>query len=413
MFDFTKPELFSKERCWDTADWESPQTEMSSDTLLEDSPRQFRILIRVGFANTANLFMFYILAVTNILSSLILRLRYNRDMKRLLISCLIISALAFPQRVSATSNPLERPNNHFGVHILSEHDLDTAAEMINGNGGAWGYVTLVIREDERHLGRWNQVFRNMQKLKLIPIVRIATSNQNGVWKKPDIDQADDWALFLSQLPWPTQNRYVILFNEPNHAKEWGGEINPEEYAQIARKYWEQLKRASADFYVLPAALDLSAPNSDLTIEASIFWEKMHKADNLIFTIFDGWNSHSYPNPGFCGDPNDTGKTSIRGFEWETRHLSQYHLLSNLPIFITETGWGCQLPEQELVQFYKTAFEKIWQNPKIAAITPFILSYNQHPFENFSWIDKNGNKKAQYKLVSNLEKTKGRPLLAGE
>lgn len=329
-------------------------------------------------------------------------------MKQLITFCLILAALYFPQKTFAASDPLDRPNNRFGIHILSEHDLEAAAEMVNGNGGAWGYVTLVIREDERHLGRWNQVFRDMRRLKLIPIIRIATSNQDGIWKKPDRDQAEDWALFLNQLPWPTKNRYVILFNEPNHAKEWGGEVNPQEYTEISRQYWEQLKRASTDFFVLPAGLDVAAPDSGSTMSAARFWQKMYSADSLIFTIFDGYNSHSYPNPGFCGKPNDSGKTSIRSFEWEIDYLSKYHLLSDSPIFITETGWGCSLTEEKLTQFYKTAFENIWTNNKIVAITPFLLNYNQYPFKNFSWLREDGSKTEYYKLVENLQKIKGDP-----
>ena len=31
----------------------------------------------------------------------------------------------------------------------------------------------------------------------------------------------DFANFLNQLPWPVNNRYVIIYNEPNQENEWG------------------------------------------------------------------------------------------------------------------------------------------------------------------------------------------------
>ena len=65
-------------------------------------------------------------------------------------------------------------NNKFGIHVISEQDLEDAANLVNSNDGEWGYVTLVIREDEWDLKRWNEAMHKMAELKLIPIIRIAT-----------------------------------------------------------------------------------------------------------------------------------------------------------------------------------------------------------------------------------------------
>jgi len=331
-------------------------------------------------------------------------------MKRLLFLGCILVALTKPNTILATDNPLSRPNNYFGIHIINEHDIDAAAEMVNGSGGQWGYVTFVIREDERDIGRWSLVFEKLKQQKLIPIVRIATKSKNGIWLKPDINDAQEWANFLNKLPWPTQNRYVVLFNEPNHAKEWGGQINPDNYAKVARRFWEKFKRASVDFFILPAALDTAAKNSPQTKDAVDFWQEMYVSDNLIFTIFDGYNSHSYPNPGFCGNPTDSGRNSIRSFEWETSYLERYYLQSKTQIFITETGWGCNIAGTQISEFYKYAFENIWTDKRLVAVTPFLLNYTQTPFQKFSWIDTAGNKKPYYELVKNIQKIKGEPAI---
>jgi hypothetical protein len=316
-------------------------------------------------------------------------------------------SLFFGPRIANAQNNAPQANNRFGIHIIDEHDLEDAARLVNSSGGEWGYVTVVIREDERDINRWTNVFRKMSELKLIPIIRLATTMQpEGNWAKPSKDQAIPWVDFLNSLPWPTAERYVVLFNEPNHAKEWGGEITPEEYAGVSRHFWEEFKKANPDFSILPAALDLAAPNGKETMNATNYFERMFKADEFIFTIFDAWNSHSYPNPGFSGSPFDTGKMSIRGFEWELKHLSNYHLPSTTPVFITETGWK---NSERSGDYYKVAFEQIWTHPNIRAVTPFLLNYRQPPFDNFSWRDPVTNAfRPQYEAIQLIPKTAGSP-----
>jgi len=323
----------------------------------------------------------------------------------ILITLALFLTIAVPAQ--AITNPLEVPNNKFGIHIMNEHDLESAANLVNSSGGQWGYVTIVIREDEMDQTRW-QNFMNMAKEKrLIPIVRLATKIEEDHWQKPSPNKANDWATFLNSLTWPTLNRYVILFNEPNHATEWGGSISPEEYSSLARTYWEQLKRASDNFFVLPAALDLAAPNGPETIEAQTFYQRMFATDPLIFTIFDGLASHSYPNPHFCGVPGDTGQMSLRGFEWELETLQKYDLLPNSPVFITETGWSCPLSSEVLSSYYQEAFNSAWNNPRIVAITPFILDYDNLPFRPFSWLSQ-GKPLPLYSAVQSLPKNEGQP-----
>jgi hypothetical protein len=315
-----------------------------------------------------------------------------------------------PSAPSAIENPVNVPNNRFGIHITDESDLARASQIVNSSGGEWGYITFVIREDEMDVSRYNNFFDQLKTLNLIPIVRLATTQNSGTWNRPDIGKATKWADFLNKLQWPTKNRYVILFNEPNHAKEWGGSLNPAEYARISRRYWEELKKASPDFFVMPAALDLSAPNSPTTMDAVDYWQQMYESDDLIFTIFDGLNSHSYPNPGFCGSPSDTGRQSIQGYKWELRELAKYDIQPDTPIMITETGWAC--PSTDLINNYKKAFNEVWTDKNLIAVTPFLLSYQAKPFADFSWIDpRTGDFRSFVQSIIDISKTKGEPAVS--
>jgi hypothetical protein len=108
-------------------------------------------------------------------------------------------------------------NNKFGIHLAkpAEEDIEDANALVNGNGGSWGYVTLVMQEDDRNKGQWQGTFDKLRELKLIPIIRIATKPEGGNWRRPSKEDAEEWANFLDSLHWVVKERYVILFNEPN------------------------------------------------------------------------------------------------------------------------------------------------------------------------------------------------------
>jgi hypothetical protein len=317
----------------------------------------------------------------------------------------------------AINDPLRTQNNKFGIHIHDENDLSDAAALVNGNGGDWGYVTLVVRYDQRNLEEMQRTFNKMRKLHLIPIIRIATKPVGDSWAKGDLDQIDDWVSFLGNLSWVTENRYVIIGNEPNHATEWGGEVNPEEYSDYLLSFATALKKNSSDFYIMPAGFDASAPNTGPYMDEAIYLERMIKKNPTLFTVIDGWSSHSYPNPGFSGLVTDKGRGSIRTYEWELDILASYGVTKKLPIFITETGWihdmGGKNPKEdtqsEVSKQFVRAFEEVWSDDRIVAVTPFILNYTSPPFDSFSWKKVDGTFYDFYHAVSQISKLKGKPI----
>jgi hypothetical protein len=153
-------------------------------------------------------------------------------------------------------------NNKFGIHLAQPHleDLKKVAELVNSNGGDWGYVTLVIQENDRNSQKWQEIFDLLRKYHLIPIIRLATTPLGENWKRPNPSDAYSWASFLDSLNWVVKNRYVVLFNEPNHATEWGGAVDPKDYAKVAFAFAKTLKEKNPNFFVMLSGFDASAPH---------------------------------------------------------------------------------------------------------------------------------------------------------
>lgn len=229
---------------------------------------------------------------------------------------------------------------------------------------------------------------------MIPIVRLATEPEGDFWKRPYLGEEVDWANFLDSLNWPVKNRYVVVYNEPNHGQEWGGQADPIDYAKTLAATIDALKKKNPDFFVLNAGFDASTPQQPPRyIDELIFLQKMNETVPGIFDKLDGWVSHSYPNPNFSGSPKDRGRGSIRTFLWEEQVLHSLGVKKGLPIFITETGWkhaegityDPTFPTADTVAKYlKEAFETAWNDNRIVSVTPFLLDYQEPLFDHFSF-----------------------------
>ncbi|MCM8787959.1 MAG: hypothetical protein NC935_07925 [Candidatus Omnitrophica bacterium] len=304
-----------------------------------------------------------------------------------------------------------------GIHILETSEVEEAGRLVNSSGGDWGWVTIVLRDDDFDHKKWQKFMDDCRRLHLIPIIRVATHLENGVWLKPKAEELDKWVNFLNSLNWPVKQQVVAVFNEPNHSKEWGGEINPQEYSLILEKMITLFKKANENFVILNAGLDQAADGKNGTMKEELFLQKMFEFNKNIFNQLDGWASHSYPNHGFIGDPDDKGRGSIKGYEWELGWLKNHSLVKNWDVYLTETGWphsegetkeGPFFESKKISQFFIKAFDYWIKDNRVKAITPFVLNYPQPPFDHFSWLKSNGDKYDQYNEVLAMPKVKGQP-----
>lgn len=313
----------------------------------------------------------------------------------------------------AVEDPLSKPNNEMGIHILFPDELEAASKLVNSNGGAWGYVTIPIQIGDRDIDRWQAFMDACKKYYVIPLVRLATEPDplnTSVWRRPSDYDIIDFANFLDSLSWPTKNRYVILFNEVNRSDEWGGvPPSPTEYAEIVKYSYDVFKKRSENFYIILSGMDAAAPDDYIKYMSGFTYLEDLMKDPEIVASIDGFSSHSYPNPEFSDYPSETKKVSVSTY----RH--EYDLINKdsskkIPAFITETGWSDKtLPGSVISKYYTQTFNNIWNEDtdKIVAITPFLLNSIGGPFDNFSLL-KNGEEKVYYKTLADLPKEQGRP-----
>ncbi len=269
-----------------------------------------------------------------------------------------------------------------GVHILFSDELAQAARVV----GEGGYVVVPITPLAwQRLDKWQQFMREAKKMKVIPILRLTTFPQSdGSWQRPTLISAVDWPNFLSLLDWPSKEKLVIIFNEPNHAQEWGGQISPQGYARVLREYSVKFHTKDINFRVLPAAMDMAAARTKDTWPAYQYWQEVWRQLPDFYQLVDGWNSHAYPNPAFSAKPR-VGVNNVVSYHFELRWFEKfYHQKWDKPLFITETGWNQNRLHQNTLCSYLTKSWQMWSADKnLRVVSWFLLNGSPGPFASFS------------------------------
>lgn len=308
----------------------------------------------------------------------------------------------FALPAKAIYDPLSVLNNKFGIHILDTSEVERAAELVNSSGGSWGYVTIPIRANDRNLPKWTKFMEEAQRLHIIPILRIASfpvdppGGEASHWMAPNEYDLVDFANFLDELPWPIKNRYVVVYNEPNHEGEWGGFVYPQEYARVLDRAIDIFHQRGPDFFVISAGMDASS-------DPYSYYQRMLAAWPGVLNKADGLAFHAYGNPAFSAYPNIYSPVNVTSYRYELDFLRRLGVTEK-PIFITEAGW-------KNGGWLKFAFENVWREDKLIAVTPFLLDARTEPFVSFSFLDANGNFKSFAREVMVIPKTQGQPQIA--
>ncbi len=294
-----------------------------------------------------------------------------------------------------------------GMHVLHPGDMREAVGLLEAQNtddtDPWYYVTIPYSlKDAANRDEWQLYFDQAKQLRVIPIVRLVTEPDGNVWKEPTRADVVFQLDALSKLDWPTSKKRIIIFNEVNHAKEWGGRIDPAGYTRLLRFASQWARSIDNEFVILPAAMDLASTNGDATADAFSYWNAVFKEDPEIMSYIDAWNSHSYPNPAFSAPPTTRGQNSLLGYEHELKYLENQGVRV-LPVYITETGWEANwLTSRRLSAWYKYAVEEIWlPDDRIVAVTPFVFRGAPGPFDKFSFLDSEGKPTLQHEAFEKV------------
>ena len=144
--------------------------------------------------------------------------------------------------------------NKLGVHILETEELSEVAKLLPDGG----FVTVPVRLDQLGEIKWQKFFDEADKFRFIPIIRLATSHNGKYWERPTKYDIVKFAGFFSKLDWHRGELIVIAFNEPNHAPEWGGKVDPANYGASLTFLVDWFATEPKQYLVLPAALDAAA-----------------------------------------------------------------------------------------------------------------------------------------------------------
>lgn len=293
-----------------------------------------------------------------------------------------------------------------GIHILSPSELSKADTLLENGDDKDKFVTVPLTlADLEKKEEWQAFLDECHRLKIRPLIRLTTKFENENWIVPNRGHIVAYSAFLRDLEWHRPELTIILFNEPNHAKEWGGTIDPEGFADISQFAADWFKTEPKSYTVLPAAMDLAADGRNGTMEAFTYWKKAIAQQPRIFDKFDAWNSHSYPNPAFSSSPLRTDKMSLRGYEHELAFV-EYYSTKQFPVYITETGWNANsIGNKKLTSYFKQAYDTIWKkDERIVAVTPFLLQGAPGSFAPFSFLDKDGKPTQAYVTYKELLST---------
>ncbi|MCC7371288.1 MAG: SH3 domain-containing protein [Chloroflexi bacterium] len=304
-------------------------------------------------------------------------------------------------------------NNIIGLNVARlrrPRYVEAAAELVNANGGDWGYLTVVFTADERDSATGDQLLQELldrcYENHLQPIIRVATrfDVEAETWSRPDPDDAERWRAFLERGKWPVAKVWVIAGNEANLGREWGGEVDAAGYA----RYLENFLDVFADserFMVANGPLDASNTTEMPKMQdAYEFLGEMDAAVPGIFARLNGWASNPYMVP----HQGPELRYTHRAYESELAFIGR-----DMPVLITEAGHLNTGDEKEIAAFYEEAFRDWMADSRVVAVTPLFW----HPDRGVYWMfdfDKDNQvieKSATYDLIMRLPRGRGSPTYA--
>ncbi|MCC6174812.1 MAG: hypothetical protein IT305_05880 [Chloroflexi bacterium] len=304
-------------------------------------------------------------------------------------------------------------NNIVGLNLARHHApayIKAAADVVNANGGDWGYVTVLLTYDERDVPRAADLLQVLldrcYEAHVQPVVRLGTRFDvaTGIWERPAPDDPEKWRAYLERGRWPARTVWVIPANEPNLGREWGGSVDVGGYTRHLERTLDVF--ADSDrFKVVNAPLSL-ANGSDLPRmqDAFEFTTAMARLSPGLFGRLPALASHSYR----VETQGDDLRYTERAYEAELAAIGR-----DMPVLIVESGLAPGASDADSAAFFARAFGEWQADPRIVFATPLFWD----PDANTAWmfrlddLGRLATTSETYQRLRELPRTGGSPEVA--
>lgn len=223
-----------------------------------------------------------------------------------------------------------------------------------------------------------------------------------------------------------------LWNEPNLASNWDGNVSPGEFVELVAQGYRGVKRGNPNAAVIVGGLGPTGVNIEgVALDDVRFLEAMYQyRDGMIRDYFDILGVHSY---GYNNAPNDTpdhyttSSTTykdhwsffFRRFEQHWDVLQRYGDTEKT-VWLTEMGWtthnlhpefafGADVSEEDQARFLVASYLLVKERyPYVGGLVVFNFNFANHvvPADSaysFSILDKNLQPRPAYWALRALEK----------
>ncbi len=130
--------------------------------------------------------------------------------------------------------------------------------------------------------------------------------------------------------------FVQIWNEPNLAREWGGEIDPEGYARLLSIAAQRAREANPHIVILSAPMAMTTENSGRAMDEFSYWQALY--DHGVSASFDIISANAYGlDDHFAAEP-DPAVLNVRRVEL-LRDLAVRNGDGHKAIWFNEFGWN--------------------------------------------------------------------------
>jgi polysaccharide biosynthesis protein PslG len=286
---------------------------------------------------------------------------FNRRRWLLLVAALAVTILVLlwlrrdtvplgPQQSVTTVNP------KLGVHTRLTDEVEPwkikrTWEMVRELGAPWAveYFPWAYVEPAPGRADWAHSDLVIDHAAQQGITLIARLGYVPAWARPpdtsplylDEDSFDEFGAYAAAFArrYAGKVRYLIIWNEPNLALEWGfAAVDPAKYAAMLKVVYPMVKAANPEMQVLAGALapTLAPPGSPDGMNDLDYLQALYDAGAAPY--FDILAIHAYGWYSDPDDPADPGVVNYRRTEL-LRDLMVANGDAHKPAMITEGGWN--------------------------------------------------------------------------